>query len=227
MIAAISQPYFAPFPGFFYKVQLADVLVVLDTVQFPQGTTWTSRNRFKNDQGILWLTVPVWKKGLGRQAINEVQICYAERWTQKHLASLKSAYGHAPYFAEHLPFVEKVWEGRFAKLFDMNLEILYYLLQQLGIETKIVLLSELGIQVRGGQLPVEICRRLGAAVFLVQKAAAKYLQGDLFAQAGIEVSYCKYPELVYPQLWGNFLPNLSTFDLIFNCGPKARELLRI
>ena len=30
---------------------------------------------------------------------------------------------------------------------------------------------------------------------------------------------------VYPQLWGGFIPNLSTLDLILNCGPKARDIL--
>ncbi|MGD9090852.1 MAG: WbqC family protein, partial [Desulfobacterales bacterium] len=64
MIISTQQPYFIPYPGFFYKAWQSDVFVILDTVQFPQGTTWTSRNRLKNDQGALWLTVPVWKKGL-------------------------------------------------------------------------------------------------------------------------------------------------------------------
>lgn len=225
MRVAANQPYFAPFPGFFYKVQLADVFVVLDSVQFPQGTTWTSRNRFKNDQGLLWLTVPVWKKGLGRQAIREVKICYAERWVRKHMASLRSAYGNAPYFNDHLPFVAAMWEKRFARLLDLNLEIIRYLLKSLDIGTRLVLLSELGIEARGDMLPVEICRRLGAATFLAQNAAAKYLDKELFAQANIEISYFKYPTPIYPQLWGEFLPNLSTFDLLFNCGPKARTLL--
>jgi hypothetical protein len=30
---------------------------------------------------------------------------------------------------------------------------------------------------------------------------------------------------VYPQLWGDFIPDLSAFDLLFNCGPKAREIV--
>lgn len=71
MILSTSQPYFSPFPGFFLKAFLSDIFVILDEVQFPMGTTWLTRNRFKNDQGTLWMTVPVWKKGLGLQKINE------------------------------------------------------------------------------------------------------------------------------------------------------------
>jgi len=33
-----------------------------------------TRNRFKNDLGTLWMTIPVWKKGLGLQNIDEVRI---------------------------------------------------------------------------------------------------------------------------------------------------------
>jgi len=71
MILSTSQPYFSPFPGFFLKAFLSDIFVVLDEVQFPRGTTWLTKNRFKNDQGTLWMTVPVWKKGLGLQKISE------------------------------------------------------------------------------------------------------------------------------------------------------------
>jgi hypothetical protein len=28
-----------------------------------------------------------------------------------------------------------------------------------------------------------------------------------------------------PQLWGNFRYNVSTFDLLLTCGPKARDII--
>ena len=225
MILSTNQPYFSPFPGLFYKAHLSDIFVILDEVQFPQGTTWLTRNRLKNDQGSLWLTVPVWKKGLGPQRISEVRICHEGRWAKKHLESLKSAYGRAPYFRAHLEFVEGMFSSSIEKIVDLNLDIIRYLLEQLHIETKLILLSELGIEARGDQLLIEICRRLGASHFLAQKAAKKYLNEDLFQEAGIELKYFKPPSPIYPQLWGNFIPNLSTFDLLFNCGEKAQDIL--
>ena len=144
MIISANQPYFCPFPGFFYKGLLSDVMIILDEVQFPRGTTWISRNRFKNDQGTLWLTIPVWKKGLGEQNINQVRICCEGRWPRKHLESLKSAYGNAPYFADHLSFIEGLFASRCEKLIDLNLTIIRYLLDCFQIKTRIMLLSELG-----------------------------------------------------------------------------------
>jgi hypothetical protein len=149
MIISTNQPYFLPFPGFFYKAHLSDIFVVLDTVQFPRGTSWVSRNRFKNDQGALWLSVPVWKKGLGLQRIHEVRICHEVQWVAKHLASLKAAYTKAPYLGDHLPFIESTYQAGFEKLIEFNLAFIRYLFRQLKIETEIKLLSELGIHTAG------------------------------------------------------------------------------
>ncbi len=225
MIVAASQPYFAPFPGFFYKAHLADVLVLLDEVQFPRGTTWITRNRFKNDQGTLWMTIPVKKKGLGLQNINAVRIYHAGHWARKHTASLKNAYAKAPYFADHINFLKTLFSKKFEKLIDLNLEVIRYLIKCLNIDTKIVLLSELGIKARGDQLLIDICRAQGASCYLAQSPAQKYLNPDLFRDAQIKLAYFKPPAIIYPQLWGSFIPNLSAFDLVFNCGPKAHEIL--
>jgi hypothetical protein len=225
MIISANQPYFFPFPGFFYKAHLSDVFVILDNVQFPRGTTWITRNRFKHKQGTLWMTVPVKKKGLGLQNINTVRICHDGRWAKKHVDSLKSAYARAPCYKDHLSFVEGLFLPRFDKLIDLNLKIIHYLMKHLRIDTKVILLSELGIQARGDQLLIEICRKLGAPRFLAQRAAGKYLDEDRFKAAGILLTDFKPPSLVYPQLWGDFIPNLTALDLVFNCGPKAHDIL--
>lgn len=225
MILSANQPYFSPYPGFFYKAHLSDVFVVLDTVQFPRGNTWVTRNRFKNHQGILWMTVPVWKKGLGLQRIDRVRICHEGRWAKKHVESLKNAYEKAPFFEEHSEFVERIFSSDMEKIADLDLQIIKYLLDQLHIETKLILLSELDIEARGDRLLIEVCQRLGADCFLTQKGAKKYLNESLFRNAGIELAYFRSPSPIYPQLWGRFIPNLSIFDLLFNCGPKARDIL--
>jgi len=220
-----NQPYFAPFPGFFYKAYRSDIFVILDDVQFPQGTTWVTRNRFKNDQGTLWMTIPVWKKGLGLQNIDEVRIYHEGRWAKKHLASLRNAYARAPYFADHLNFLEGLFSEKFEKLIDLNLAVIRYLMDHLQIETQIELLSELGIEAKGDQRLVELCKKLNATSFLAQSGAKKYLDASLFRKAGIQLEFFSPPAPVYPQLWGDFLPNLSALDILFNCGPKAHDIL--
>ena len=225
MIVSTYQPFFAPFPAFFYKAKLSDLLVILDDVQFPLGTTWISRNRFKNDQGTLWITIPVWKKGLGLQRIRQVRICYEGNWKKKRLASLETAYANAPYLGEHLGVVEDMFSGRFESLIELNMMVIRYLAKQLRIDTPVMLQSDLGASGKGTELLIEICRKVKASHFVTQTATEKYLHVDLFAHTGITLKFFRPPSPVYPQLWGEFIQDLSAFDLLFNCGPKSHDIL--
>jgi len=225
MIVSTYQPFFAPFPGFFQKAHLSDVMVILDNVQFPQRTTWLTRNRFKNEQGVLWVSVPVWRKGLGLQPINKVKICQEGRWKRKHLESLKSSYANAPYFEEHAGFIERTFSGQFKNLIDFNMSIITYLKKQLMINTKIILQSDLGVKGKGNELLVNICRGLKSSDYLAQNSAKKYINQELFSSSGIKLHFFSPSSPVYPQLWGEFIHNLSAFDLLFNCGKKSHEIL--
>jgi len=225
MIVSTYQPFFAPFSAFFVKAYLSDMMVVLDNVQFPQRTTWITRNRFKNDQGTLWITIPVWRKGLGLQKINEVTIYPEGNWRKKHIASLKKSYANAPYLNEHFDFVSEVFSFKFEKLIDLNMNIIHYLNKHLMIPTPLALQSDLGINEKGNELLIKICLKTGASDYLAQKSAEKYLDKDLFSRAGIALHFFTPPSPVYPQLWGAFIHNLSAFDLLFNCGPKSHEIL--
>ena len=225
MIIATNQPYFAPYPGFFYKAHLADYFVILDDVQFPRKTTWISRNRFKNDQGTLWMTIPVRKKGLGLQKISEVRICHAGNWKKKYLRSLQSAYCHAPYFMDHLGLMERVFSLQYDDLLGLNLEIINYILDYLKIETRTVLMSEIGVSGKGAPLTIDICKSLGATQFLVQSSALAYYDPAVFDSEGIQLVSFKKPEYIYPQMWGDFIANLSVLDMMFTCGAKVRDIV--
>lgn len=226
MIVSAAQPYFAPYPGFFAKAALSDIMVLLDGVQFPQQTTWMTRNRFKNEQGMLWMTVPVWRKGLGFQMIREVRIARERSWARKHLASLKANYARAPFFEEHLGFLERLFASQEEYLLDFNLAIIRYLLDILRFHVRIVLLSDLGVETKEPALTVEICRKMKAGTFLAQRPARKYLDAETLRRHGTELrTFLPHPP-VYPQLHGSFLANLSTFDLLFSCGPRSAEIIR-
>ncbi len=225
MILATNQPYFAPYPGFFHKAHLADMLVVLDDVQFPQTTTWVTRNRSKNDQGTLWMTIPVLKKGLGLQEISAVKICHAGNWKTKHLRSFASAYAHAPYLADHLGLLEHVLSARFDHILDLDMEIIGYILNFLDIDTRVIMMSQLNVSGKGQQLVIDICKAVGAARYLVQSSALAYYDRHRFETAGIELVPLKIPDFIYPQMWADFIANLSILDMMFTIGDKTRDIV--
>jgi len=225
MIISTIQPYFAPYPGFFYKAYLSDYLVILDDVQFPLKTTWITRNRIKNDQGTLWMTIPVMKKGLGLQRIRDVKICQTGNWKKKHLLSFKSAYSHAPFFQDHIHQIEQIFTSHYDFLQDLNMEIINYILRFLRIKTQIVLMSELGVSGKGMKLIIDICKSLDTNQYLIQSSALRYYDSVQFESAGIELITFKKPEYIYPQMWGEYIANLSILDMMFTCGPKSRDII--
>jgi hypothetical protein len=225
MIIACQQPYFMPWPGFFAKALQADLMVLLDDVQFPLGSSWVSRNRIKTKDGQLWLSVPVLRKYRSYQKIRQVEIFNERGWGQKFSQRLAFAYHHAPYFEDHRPFFDTIFTKHWTRLVDLNLAILDYLRNELALQTPFQLSSELGVASTGSRLLVEICQKTKADVYLSSTSGRKYIDESIFRPAGIEVSYFAYHSPTYPQLWGPFLPNLSIVDLLFNCGPKSRQII--
>ncbi len=165
------------------------------------------------------------EKGRGLQNINAVRICHEGRWAHKYLRGLKHAYGNAPYFAEHQQFLDNLFTAGSDRLIDFNLSILRHLMLNLGVDPEIRRLSKLNIKAAGDRLLIEICRCFNASVYLAPGAAARHLNSDLFEKAGIELRPVDPRSPVYPQLWGNFIHDLTAFDLLFNCGPKAVEII--
>jgi hypothetical protein len=225
MIVSTNQPYFAPYPGFFYKASLSDYFVILDDVQFPRKTTWITRNRIKNDQGTLWMTIPVLKKGLGLQQIRQVRICQAGNWQKKHLKSFFHAYAHAPFLKNHVRILKHIFTRDYNFLLELNMKIIKYVLDFLQIDTRIVLMSELGVAGKGQGLILDVCKVLGANKFLVQSSASTYYDPVKFEQARLELVTFNTPEYVYPQMWGDFIANLSILDMMLTCGEKTRDIV--
>jgi len=222
---ASHQPGYLPWSGLFQKALRADLLVLLDNVQFPRGQSWVNRNRIKGPADVIWMTVPVRKKGRGLQIIREVEIYHERDWWRKHLLTLRHSYGHAPYFEEHSGFFEEVFAREWKRLLDLNVTVLSYLKDSLGLETEFKLASSLGVSGRGTQLLVELCEMSEATAYVTSRAARKYIDRSAFKRRGIEILFNDFRRPIYPQLWGPFIPNLSAVDLLFNCGEKSLSIL--
>lgn len=83
----------------------------------------------------------------------------------------------------------------------------------------------MNVQGRGTGLLIDICQKMGADVYLSGFGGAKYQEEETFEKGGIKIQYTDFVHPIYPQLWGEFIPNLSIIDLLFNCGPRSRDAL--
>lgn len=224
MLVAIHQPEHLPWIGFFEKMLRADLFVLLDNVQFSKGD-FQNRNRVKGARGAQWLTVPVVQRF--PQKINEVLVV-GDNWREKHWKTLRSCYARSSYFETFAPLFEDFYRRSWLKLVDLNVAAIELIARSLGIEKKWVLASELLVSGQKSDLVLDICKTVGASAYYSGKAGSTYLDREAFRRAGVEIVVQNFEHPTYDQLFmkeRGFVPNLSTLDLLFNCGAGGLELL--
>ena len=92
MIVSIHQPEHMPWSGFFHKMSLSDVYVLLDNVQYKKNN-WQNRNRIVTRNGLQqWITIPVKLKGHMQTTIRDIKINDQEDWRRKYLGRINDSY---------------------------------------------------------------------------------------------------------------------------------------
>lgn len=225
MRAVILQPGYLPWIGYFEQMNRAEIFVHATNLQYTRQD-WRSRNRIKTRKGWQWLTVPVKSKGQYYVPINEIRINNDIPWAKGHMNLLRENYREAPYFSDYVPFFEDTYTRRWDLLVDLDIHIINYLRDVLGINVRTVDIVDLdlGEEDRNTRI-IKTCQRLGAATYLSGTAARDYIKPELFEEAKINLEFQDYVHPVYPQLHGPFIPYMSVIDLLFNCGPRSLTIL--
>lgn len=225
MIVSINQPAYLPWLGYFHRIAVSDVHIVLDHVQFEKNS-FTNRNKIRTREAWCWLTVPVSTAGkFGHLPIREVGIANEKEWAQKHWRTLRLNYAGAPFFDQHALFFEKIYGRRWEKLAELTTEITHYLLEAFGISTKLCFSSQMKVLGKKDELVLNLCREFGAKVYLSGPLGRNYLREDLFKGQGIAVRYDDYQHPTYQQVHGGFEPYMAAIDLLFNAGPASLEMI--
>lgn len=221
---AVLQPGYLPWLGFFDLLYRSDVFVVYDDVQFDKHG-WRNRNRVRSVAGSHWLTVPVRHKGLGKPAILDVEINNHLPWARKHLGTLEQFYAKAPYVNQYLPELKEILSCPRVLLVDLDLAIITAMCRWLRLNRPIYRSSELAVSGDRNERLVHLCHHFSASRYLSGNAAQVYLDEKFFAQHGVTVLWQNYQHPVYPQMHGDFIPFLSTLDLLLNMGPQSLAIL--
>lgn len=222
------QPTFLPWVGYFDLIDRVEAFVLLDNVQF-EKQSWQQRNQIRTAKDLEWLSVPVLHSGHSGQLICDTRIANIQFIT-KHLKTIELNYRRAEFFKEYFQEFEACLNeaGATCKLADLNLRLIRWVVQKLGITTPLFVNSETGCEGKRSGLLVGICQHLGASQYLSPVGSAEYLREDRsqFEQAGIQVWLHGYEHPVYRQLYTPFMPYACVLDLLFNEGPRALEIIR-
>jgi len=226
MIVSINQPAYLPWLGYFQRIAMSDLHIILDHVQFEKNS-FTNRNKIKTGNSWSWLTVPVKTKGkFGDLPINSLEIDNNSNWRTKQWKTIINNYCKANYFQEHQAFFELVYQQDWQHLLQLCNEINHYLLKAFKISVPLLFSSTINCKHSKDELILELCQKVGASTYLSGSLGRNYIREELFQQAGIQVIYQDYHHPKYPQcLEHTFEPYMSAIDLLFNCGSDSFKIL--
>jgi hypothetical protein len=216
VLVAIHQPHYLPWLGYLQRMAQADLLIVLDHVQFERGG-YQNRTQVRVEGAAHWLTVPLEQRSQNERIV-EQRIDARQDWATTHYETLERAYGAAATAP-----LRRVYESPWERLVDLNAVLLDFLRTAFDIRTPLVNSSELDVAGAKSELALNLCQAVGADALLVGLGGSRaYLDRAAFARAGIELVFQEFQHPVYPQRGpGPFIAGLSALDLLFNRGPQS------
>jgi len=224
MKIAIHQANYFPYPGFFHKINQADVFVIQDDVKFVNRTT--NRNKIISSSEYTWINVPI-KKGHKSLPIMDVKINNEIPWGKINLKKICAGYNKAKFFHLYKDYFENLYKKEWNNIFDLNFETIKQVLRWLDIKVEIVVESELRVSGQPTERLVKVCKKLGADTYISGIGGKRYLYEKLFEKNKIIIKYQNYNPIRYLQRMSeSFISNLSIIDLLANVGSDSGKLLK-
>lgn len=224
MRVAAIQSSFIPWRGYFDFINSVDQFVFLDDVQYTVRD-WRNRNKIKTPKGAEWVTVPV-IHDRREQRVDESRILQEGDWRKKIIGSWSCNYRAARYYETGLTLLGNVEDNSCSTISQLNISLIRSVCECLDIKTPMILSSDLDLQGSKTERLIYMLKKLNATTYLSGPSADAYLDKEAFRKNNICLEYKSYDYAPYPQLWGDFIGEVTVLDLIANCGPESGELIR-
>lgn len=202
----LTTAYLPPLE-YFFAIAASD-RVLIEQHEYYQKQSYRNRCVIYSTGGPEALTIPVVKDGGHSKPIRDIRIDYSEPWLQHHVRAMKAAYNSSPFYEYYADDFQAIFDRKPAFLFDLNEQLLYLVLELLGLKADISYSSE-------------YIKDYGAGDFrsVIQP---KYKGENLLEQYKKEKTYFQVFSIK-----SGFIPNLSVLDLLSNEGPNAISFLTI
>lgn len=222
MRAAMHQPHYFPWLGYFDKIAKADVFVLLDEVQFEKNSLMC-RNRVLDGNGqIKYITISGDTKGFLTRRYCDLSTKDVSIWTTRQQNALQNYYRRAPHCKEILPLLERFFQEGHATICQWTCASIRFVQELLQIPTPLIYQSSVDYarDSRRSELVYAICKAIGADTYFSGRGASmEYLNREKFAENGVSIVFQDFQHPVYPQCNSKeFIPGISVLDLLFNCG---------
>ncbi|MDE3144336.1 MAG: WbqC family protein [Bacteroidota bacterium] len=177
--------------------------ILIEQYESWQKMSFRNRCVILGANGLIDLTVPLENGREQKKMIRDVKIDNHTLWQKQHWRSISSCYGKSAFFEFYKDWLESFYEKKFVYLFDMDLEILFWLKSLLKIKAEIEMTDSF---IKKYQEDIVDLRN-------------KWLPKN-FQSSPNKICYNQVFEAKQA-----FQPNLSILDILFCEGPNAKNIL--
>ena len=229
MIAAVEQPYFLPYIGYWQLLNAVDIFLILDDVNYIRRG-YINRNSILLNGGAYRFSIPV-KNASQERKIMDTALCLEEREKQRFLLRIELAYKKAPQFSQVYPLIRDIIYNPQDDLTDFIQYSLRSVAAYLGITTKVIRSSALDKDnsLKGQERVMEICKCINADTYINPPGGRKLYNKQFFHDKNVELFFLdtRHENIVYPQFGNPFVEKLSLIDvMMFNSIEKIQYFLK-
>ncbi|OAV45243.1 WbqC family protein [Lewinella sp. 4G2] len=102
-----------------------------------QRKGFRNRAQIAGPNGLLYLSVPLQKGKNQRMPIREVSVGTEDDWRREHVASIRAAYGRAPFYEYYADPILQAITAASDNLFELNYELIQLIIDGLGMNIKL------------------------------------------------------------------------------------------
>ncbi|RZB31518.1 MAG: hypothetical protein SRB2_04487 [Desulfobacteraceae bacterium Eth-SRB2] len=220
---AIHQPDFMPWLGFFKKISVADVFVVLDhTKNNPRDANfWCRRVKLCVQGKEYWFSVTLKKpKGVIGQKINEMEVLKQNPANIKKLMkTIEQSYGKAPFYGDFVDYICEYFDHHSLRLLTRNMKFIERVMEALDLRPEIIYSSTLAPIGSSTEMLVDLVEKVGGGTYISGVGAKNYQDESLFEKKNIHLTYSEFRPTTYTQINSDkFIPGLSVIDALMNIG---------
>lgn len=223
IIVGSNQPYLFPYIAYWQLINMSDVFVISDSMQYMKKSFINRNNILLNGRSHRFSLEMIGVRET--TLINEVKVGNNAR---KIAITISHAYKKAPYFQDVFPMIEAILLNEEKNLSKYIGNSIQTITKYLGIDTQFIYLSDLQgeTSLKAQARTVDICKRVNATQYINAIGGQSLYDKETFDEEGIELSFLQTKEFKYKQFYNDFIPYLSIIDvLMFNSKEKTKEIL--
>ncbi|MBL8000591.1 MAG: WbqC family protein [Flavobacteriales bacterium] len=207
MVPVLSAFYFGSVEH--YRVLARHPKVIIDTGEHYERQSYRTRTRIVGPNGVQDLNVQIARDHGHKMPMHTVGLSTTETWPQQHLHAMRSAYGNTPWYIHYIDAIEEVLMRRHHRLIDLDLATMRLGMKWLGLTTEVVV--------------------SGTYVEVASEGTDRHMDLRTSFQPKKPLPPEVGPVPPYPQVFADrhgFQARMSIIDLVCNCGPQAKQVIR-